>query len=93
MGTLSPEEEAKLKKELKEEFDKIDTDKSGMIDKKEFKVLIDKVVKNAEIDPPKDEDFDEMFKEFDKDNSGKITFDVIFKEWTAFSLLIGLAKK
>ena len=45
MGTLSPEEEAKLKKELKEEFDKIDTDKSGMIDKKEFKVLIDKVVK------------------------------------------------
>ncbi len=93
MGNLSPEEEAKLKKDVKEKFDEIDTDKSGMIDKKEFKVLIDKVVKNAEIDPPKEEDFDEMFKEFDKDNSGKITFDVIFKEWTAFSLLIGLAKK
>ena len=89
MGTLSPEEEAKLK----EEFDKIDTDKSGMIDKKEFKALIDKVAKNAEIDPPKDEDFEGMFKKFDKDNSGKITFDEIFKEWTAFTLLIGLAKK
>lgn len=63
-----------------------------MIDKNEFKSLIDKVVKNTEIDPPKEEDFEEMFKEFDKDNSGKITFEEIFKEWTSFSFLIGLSK-
>ena len=92
MGNLSPEEEAKLKKELKEEFDKVDTDKSGMIEKKEFRELINKVVKNCELDPPKEEDFEEMFKEFDKDNSGKITIDEIFKEWAGFSLLIGLSK-
>lgn len=89
---MSPEEEAKLKKELKEEFDKIDTDKSGMIDKNEFRVLLEQVVKNSQIDSFKEEDFEETFKNFDKDNSGKISFNEIFKEWPTFSLLIGLAK-
>ena len=93
MGNLSPEEEAKIKKECREEFDKLDTDKSGLIDKKEFRVLLDKIAKNIGGTPPKEEDFDEAFNGFDKDNSGKISFEEVFKEWVSFSMLVGLSKE
>ena len=92
MGNLSPEEEAKMKKEVKEEFDKIDKDKSGLWEKNEFRKLLEQAANNVGGTPPSEEDFDEAFKEFDKDNSGKISFDEAFKNWTAFSLLVSLAK-
>ena len=92
MGNLSPEEQEKVKKDAKEEFDKIDTDKSGLIDKNEFRKILEKVAKNVGGKPPKEEDFDEVFKEFDKDNSGQISFDEAYKEWVAFGMIVGLSK-
>ena len=93
MGNLSPEEEEKVKKECREEFDKLDTDKSGMLDKNEFRILLEKVAQNVGGTPAKEEEFDEAFKEFDKDNSGKISFEEVFKEWVSFSFLVGLSKE
>jgi Ca2+-binding EF-hand superfamily protein len=92
MGNLSPEEQAKLEKDCKEEFDKIDTDKSGLIDKDEFRKLIEKIAKNTGGEMASEKDIDDVFKEFDTDNSGKISFDEVMKEWISFSFLVGLSK-
>ena len=92
MGNLSPEEEAKLKKDVKEKFDEIDTDKSGMIEKNEFRNLCVKVAKNMGGKPATEEDFEKTFKEFDKDNSGTISFDEVYKNWGAFSILVGFSE-
>ena len=91
MGTLSPEEEAKIKKDIREEFDKIDTDKSGMIDKNEFKSLVDKVANKIGENPPKEKDIETAFNEFDTDNSGEISFEEVNQNWLAFSLLVKLS--
>ena len=91
MGNLSPEEQAKLEKDCKEEFDKIDTDKSGLIDKDEFRKLIEKIAKNTGGEPASEKDIDDVFKEFDTDNSGKISFDEVMKQWISFSFLVGLS--
>ena len=92
MGNLSPEEEAKIKKDAREEFDKVDTDKSGLIDKNEFRKILEKVAKNVGGKPPKEEDYDEVFKQFDKDNSGQISFDEAYQDWVSFATIVGLSK-
>jgi len=92
MGNLSPEEEAKIKKDAREEFDKVDTDKSGLIDKNEFRKILEKVAKNVGGKPPKEEDYDEVFKQFDKDNSGQISFDEAYQDWVSFAMIVGLSK-
>ena len=91
MGTLSPEEEAKIKKDIREEFDKIDTDKSGMIDKNELRNLLEKIAKKMG-EPLKEKNVDETFDQLDKDKSGKISFEEVFAQWAGFSMLIGLSK-
>ena len=93
MGNLSPEEQKEVEKDAREEFDKLDTDKSGMLDKNELRALLVKFnEKMGKGEPLKEETVDEVFKEFDKDNSGKISFDEIMAEWPSFCFIVGLSK-
>ena len=92
MGNLSPEEKAKVEKDVREEFDKIDTDKSGKIERNELKAVLEKMSKKMGGHPVKDEELDDIFKGFDKDNDGKITFDEIMQEWVSFAMLVGLSE-
>ena len=92
MGNQSPEEAAKLKKDVRADFDKIDTDKSGLIDKEEFRKLIEKIAQKQGT-KIKEEEVEKTFNQFDKDKSGKISFDEVFANWAAFGVLIGLAGK
>jgi Ca2+-binding EF-hand superfamily protein len=64
-----------------------------MLDKNEFRKFLEQVAKNIGGTPPTEADFDEAFKGFDKDNSGKISFDEAFKEWVSFSMLVNLSKE
>ena len=50
-----------------------------MIEKNEFRNLCVKVANNMGGKPATEEDFEKTFKEFDKDNSGKISFDEVYK--------------
>ena len=93
MGNQTPEQEAKLKADVKAEFDRIDTDKSGMIEKQEFRNLLETIAKKHGDGTVKESDFESTFNQFDKDKSGKLSFDEIFKNWGAFGLLVGLAGK
>ena len=92
MGNQSPEEEAKLKKDVRADFDKIDTDKSGLIEKEEFRKLVEKIAQKQGT-KIKEEEVEKTFNQFDKDKSGKISFDEVFDNWAAFGVLIGLAGK
>ena len=92
MGNQSPEEEAKLKKDVRADFDKIDTDKSGLIEKEEFRKLVEKIAQKQGT-KIKEEEVEKTFNQFDKDKSGKISFDEVFANWAAFGVLIGLAGK
>lgn len=60
---------------LKQEFDAYDADKSGYIDVKELKGLLEKLGEDLS-----DEDLNQAFKELDSDNSGEIEF-FEFVEW------------
>jgi len=60
---------------LKQEFDAYDADKSGYIDVKELKGLLEKLGEELS-----DEDLSQAFKELDSDGSGEIEF-FEFVEW------------
>mmetsp|Transcript_61515 Transcript_61515/g.180487 ORF Transcript_61515/g.180487 Transcript_61515/m.180487 type:complete len:726 (-) Transcript_61515:60-2237(-) len=60
---------------LKQEFDAYDEDRSGYIDVKELKGLLEKLGEELS-----DEELDQAFKELDSDNSGDIEF-FEFVEW------------
>merc|ERR1712039_1150564 len=60
---------------LKQEFDAYDEDRSGYIDVKELKGLLEKLGEELS-----DEELDQAFKELDSDNSGEIEF-FEFVEW------------
>jgi len=60
---------------LKQEFDTYDEDRSGYIDVKELKGLLEKLGEELS-----DEELDQAFKELDSDNSGEIEF-FEFVEW------------
>lgn len=60
---------------LKQEFDAYDADKSGYIDVKELKGLLEKLGEELS-----DEDLNQAFKELDSDGSGEIEF-FEFVEW------------
>ena len=64
-----------------------------MIDKDEFRKLIEKIAKNTGGEPASEKDIDDAFKELDLDNSGKISFDEFRKQWFSFSFLIQLSKE
>lgn len=60
---------------LKQEFDAYDEDRSGYIDAKELKGLLEKLGEELS-----DEELDQAFRELDSDNSGEIEF-FEFVEW------------
>lgn len=57
----------------------VDADGSGFIDKKELGNIMRQVAMDVGDDTPTEIDVDEVFKEFDKDQDGKINFEE-FKE-------------
>merc|ERR1719298_250720 len=60
---------------LKQEFDAYDEDRSGYIDVKELKELLEKLGEELS-----EEDLEQAFKELDQDGSGEIEF-FEFVEW------------
>jgi len=71
-------------------FNQADIDKSGLIEKNEFKNLLIDFTKNVEIHVPTDEEIEEIISNFDEDQDGKFSktefrkfveliFDVIYK--------------
>ena len=59
---------------LKEMFDFFDTDKSGQLDKNEFKVIFAQSFDNYGA-PMSDKDINRMFEKLDRDGSGKLSYD------------------
>ena len=53
----------------------VDTDGSGSIDKSELGNIMRQVAVDVGDDDPSDLDVDEVFKEFDKDQDGKINYE------------------
>lgn len=57
----------------------VDCDGSGMIEKSELANIMRQVAMDVGDDEPNDSDVDEVLKEFDKDQDGKINYEE-FKE-------------
>ena len=53
-------------------FEKVDTDKSGKIDKKELTVGLKGLSKSLNIPPPTEKDIEETLKELDSNGDGQI---------------------
>ncbi len=64
-----------IAKQAKECFDKYDEDKSGFIDLKELRKLMNDVSKEIGISPPTDEDITTILKETDTNNDKTIQSD------------------
>ena len=76
--------EDNLDKELKFLFDKIDTNHSTDIDRKEFRVYIQSLYKNSGKKIT-NEIIDKFIKNYDKDKSGTLDFEE-FKEFAVKTL-------
>ena len=76
--------EDNLDKELKSLFDKIDTNHSTDIDRKEFRVYIQSLYKNSGKKITS-EIIDQFIKNYDKDKSGTLDFEE-FKEFAVKTL-------
>ena len=69
------QDEEKIREVARAAFDSVDTDKSGEIDNKELTILMQGISKDLGIEPPSQEEVDEVLKELDTDHSGKIDFN------------------
>ena len=67
--------EEKVKEVAKVAFESTDTDKSGLIDKKELAKVMEGISKDLGISPPTSEQVDEVLKQLDTDKSGQIDFN------------------
>ena len=67
-------EEQRIDQEVKELFDKIDTDHSNEIDRKEFRVFVQKLYGRSSK-KVSNETFDKFIKNLDKDKSGTISLE------------------
>jgi len=56
-------------------FDAIDSDKSGKIDTKEIKEIMERIAVEMGTDKPSDRDVDQVIKHLDTDGSGTIEFE------------------
>ena len=74
-------DEDELRKITKLAFDKIDVDGSKHLDFKELETIMLRISADMGVEPPKQQDIEEVFKGIDKDNDGKIDYE-------EFSLLI-----
>ena len=93
MGNQTPEQEEKLKNDVRADFDKVDTDKSGMIEYNEFRTLFQKVANKLVGKDANEDDIQKTFNKFDKNGDGKISFDEVYADWASFGVLVGIAKK
>ena len=84
------DEEKHLEQEIKELFDKIDTDHSNEIDRKEFRAFAQKLYGRSGK-KVSNETVDKFIKNLDKDKSGTISLDE-FKEY-AIKVLHYLSKE
>ena len=84
------EEEKHLEEEIKELFDKIDTDHSNEIDRKEFRAFAQKLYGKSGK-KISNETIDKFIKSLDKDKSGTIGLDE-FREY-AIKVLNFLSKE
>ncbi len=84
------EEEKHLEEEIKELFDKIDTDHSNEIDRKEFRAFAQKLYGKSGK-KISNETIDKFIKSLDKDKSGTISLDE-FREY-AIKVLNFLSKE
>lgn len=66
---------AQLDKLVQVAMKTVDTDGSGCIDKLELANIMRQVALDVGDDDPSPEDIEEVFKEFDKDQDGKINFE------------------
>eukprot|EP00828_Plagiopyla_frontata_P010242 TRINITY_DN15398_c0_g1_i2.p1 TRINITY_DN15398_c0_g1~~TRINITY_DN15398_c0_g1_i2.p1 ORF type:complete len:108 (+),score=29.95 TRINITY_DN15398_c0_g1_i2:166-489(+) len=60
---------------VREAFDKIDTNKSGFIEKNELGEMLNKLAQDMEIQKPNQEDIDEAMQAIDINQDGKVSFD------------------
>ena len=67
-------EEQRIDQEVKELFDKIDTDHSNEIDRKEFRVFVQKLYGRSSK-KVSNETVDKFIKNLDKDKSGTISLE------------------
>ena len=87
---LSNENKNQLEQEIKELFDKIDTDHSNEIDRKEFRVFVQKLYGRSGK-KVSNETIDKFIKNLDKDKSGTISLDE-FREY-AIKVISFLSKE
>ena len=87
---LSKENQEQLEQEIKELFDKIDTDHSNEIDRKEFRVFAQKLYGRSGK-KVSNETVDKFIKNLDKDKSGTISLEE-FREF-AIKVLSFLSKE
>ena len=60
---------------------KIDVDGSGFLEMKELETIMLRISADMGVEPPKQQDIEEVFKSLDKDNNGTI-------DYNEFALLI-----
>ncbi|CAG9325224.1 unnamed protein product [Blepharisma stoltei] len=65
-------DEQKLAEVTKAVFDQVDADQSGQIDRRELKLAMAQVAREANIEAPSDQSVDQALKVLDADGSGTI---------------------
>ena len=70
-----------IQKITKLAFEKIDVDGSGFLEMKELETIMLRISADMGVEPPKQQDIEEVFKSLDKDNNGTI-------DYNEFALLI-----
>ena len=70
-----------IQKITKLAFEKIDVDGSGFLEMRELETIMLRISADMGVEPPKQQDIEEVFKSLDKDNNGTI-------DYNEFSLLI-----
>lgn len=68
-------DDRKLHEIAKSAFDAVDSDRSGFIDEPELKSVMTSVAQDIGMDAPTDSDVQDVLKELDKNNDGKISLE------------------
>ena len=67
--------EKKLREVVKVAFDRVDTDRSGLIDQEELEKVMSQISQDMGAEPPTKDDVKEVMEHLDTDHSGKIDFE------------------
>jgi len=66
---------AKLKKITDAAFKAVDVDGSGFLERNELEEVMKNVAKDLGVDPPTKDEVDEVLKELDENDDGKLSMD------------------